>query len=115
MLDYIMDITEEGEIHYICDQCNAASKTCATCKHTDCLFQTDPSPIPKTVQKQFRQGNAVMITEIANPERIDKFCRNKCICFNEELGCLKQNNTCGKYKMRYLPTDSSMQPQTKTD
>lgn len=98
----ILDLTVGGQPHYLCDDCQRVSGTCATCKHgKNCAFATDPSPIPKTIQKQFRQGNMITVTQVMNPERIDKTCKNGCPCFDPEFGCFKQNNCCGNHKIVY--------------
>ena len=80
----------------ICDHCMAASGTCAFCvQSTQCEFESNPSPLPKQVQKTIRQGNMVIQTVVQNPERIDITCRKLCKCFSEDLGCLKQFGCCG--------------------
>ena len=89
----------DGSWKAMCKNCQSLSGTCATCsKSTTCDFDTNPSPIPKAVEKRFQQGNQIMITQIKNPLRIEATCRVNCECFSEEFGCLRENNTCGKYK-----------------
>lgn len=97
-----IDLTNPEEPINICGQCAKMDGTCQLCKYSYCAFEQDPSPIPKKVQKQIRQGNAVIITEVLNPARIEKFCKDGCICFSEEFGCLKQFKTCGNWSASYL-------------
>ena len=98
----IIDVTDENHLHYICESCSAKSGTCATCKcGGDCLFENDPSSLPKFIKKEIRQGNMIAVTDIPNPERIRQTCQKGCPCFDPEFGCLKQNNTCGKWKVVY--------------
>lgn len=98
----IIDVTDENHLHYICESCSSKSGTCATCKcGGDCLFQSDPSSLPKFIKKEIRQGNMIAVTDIPNPERIRQTCQKGCPCFDPEFGCLKQNNTCGKWRIVY--------------
>lgn len=86
----------------ICERCNSLSGTCVRCASArTCPFETDPSPIPKTIQKQFRNGPMISVTEVKNPARIDITCKTSCPCFSEDFGCMKEYNTCGKYEVRY--------------
>ena len=87
------------DITLICRQCSSLYGTCALCKHgNSCSFETDPSPLPKVVQRKIQQGNATMVTQIKNPERIEITCKQNCPCYDQELECLKQYNNCGKYE-----------------
>ena len=61
-----------------------------------CSFENDPSPLPKIVQKQVRQGNMTAITQVRNPERIEITCKKDCPCYDPEFECLRQFGTCGK-------------------
>lgn len=98
----IIDATDENNLHFLCEVCQSKSGTCATCKYGgDCLFQTSPSLLPKFIKKEIRQGNMIAVTDIPNPERIRETCEKGCPCFDPEFGCLKQNNTCGKWKIVY--------------
>ena len=46
----IIDITEEGNLHYLCEECSTKTNTCFTCKmREECEFETNPSTIPKVV------------------------------------------------------------------
>ena len=83
----------------ICRNCSSKSGTCGGCsKSTTCDFETNPSPLPKAVQKQLRQGNQILVTTVKNEERIRETCEKNCGCFSQEFGCLRENGTCGKYE-----------------
>ena len=84
-----------GEDIY-CKDCFNTFGTCIHCKNRDdCKFDTDPSPLPKTI----RQKTMYTVTDIPNPERVRITCQNGCECFSEEFGCLKQKyQTCEKYE-----------------
>lgn len=88
----------DGSWIRICKNCQSKSGTCGGCsKSSTCDFETNPSPIPKAVEKRFQQGNQIMITQIKNPSRIDVTCRINCPCFSEEFGCCREYNTCGNF------------------
>ena len=94
-LDGVID--ESGRT--FCKNCNSKFGTCAMCeKATECLFESDPSPIPKIIRQTTQQNGMYIQQDIRNPDRIRQTCQNGCSCFNEDLGCLKQNGTCGNYK-----------------
>ena len=95
----IVDTTTQ-HLHIYCQRCFDLLDTCATCEQSNyCAFEQDPSPIPHMVMKQVRQGNMTMTTQIPNPDRVAITCKVRCNCFNEEIGCRKQNdNWCDKYK-----------------
>ena len=89
----------DGSWIRICKKCESLSGTCGGCsKSSTCDFETNPSPIPKAVEKRFQQGNQIMITQIKNPSRIDVTCRINCPCFSEEFGCCREYNTCGNFE-----------------
>ena len=78
----------DGSLIRWCKNCQSKSGTCGMCsKSSTCDFETNPSPIPKAVQKRIQQGNHIMVTTIKNPARIDVTCRINCSCFSEENGC----------------------------
>lgn len=83
----------------ICTKCAKALGTCAGCKLGGyCAFEQDPSPLPKVVSQTIRQGNAVMQTQVRNPERIRLLCE-KCPCFNiEDKECDRMFNTCPNHR-----------------
>lgn len=88
----------DGSWIRICKNCQSKSGTCGGCsKSSTCDFETNPSPIPKAVQKRIQQGNQIIVTTIKNPSRIDVTCRINCPCFSEEFGCCRELNTCGNY------------------
>lgn len=88
----------DGTWKCLCEQCSGLSGSCRMCsKSTTCDFETNPSSIPKAVQKQIRQGNMITVQTIKNPARTDATCRVNCQCFSEEFGCLRENGTCGNY------------------
>ena len=81
--------------HILCHSCASQLGTCAFCKKVNiCTFETDPSPLPKVVQKQFRQGPMITVTEVMNPERIRQTCEKGCDCFNADFGCMRQFHYC---------------------
>ena len=89
----------DGSWIRICKNCQSKSGTCGGCsKSSTCDFETNPSPIPKAVQKRFQQGNQIIVTTIKNPSRIDVTCRINCPCFSEENGCCREYNTCGNFE-----------------
>jgi len=90
-----LSLTKSGYIG-ICDSCLAALGTCPLCRHhVSCKFQDDPSPLPKVVLAEVRQGNMVMQRQIANPERAKLLCSD-CPCFSSGR-CLRTNNCCTNY------------------
>lgn len=98
----LIDITIPDERHTVCRNCKQHFGKCASCKEArTCSFETDPSSLPKVVQKEFRQGNVYSVTQVKNPSRIEITCKKGCPCFHEEFGCLKENGTCGNYKIIY--------------
>ena len=89
----------DGSWIRICQNCQSKSGTCGGCsKSSTCDFETNPSPIPKAVQKRIQQGNQIMVTTIKNPSRIDVTCRINCPCFSEENGCCREYNTCSNFE-----------------
>ena len=95
------ELVQEGEqVFTMCSQCASMTGTCYTCKEREkCDFETNPIDLPKQIIVTRQQGNAVIRQQIVNPERIRETCQKNCECFSEEFGCLKQNGTCGKYKL----------------
>ena len=97
--------TRHGDLwHVYCGDCIQLLNTCAFCKGIEkCDFETNPSSLPKLVQKQVRQGNMVSITTVKNPERIRQTCENGCNCFSAENGCMRDFNYCER--MEYIYDD----------
>lgn len=89
----------DGSWIRICKNCQGNSGTCGGCsKSATCDFETNPSPIPKAIQKRTQQGNQIMVTTVKNPSRIEVTCRINCPCFSEENGCCREYNTCSNYE-----------------
>jgi hypothetical protein len=81
--------------HILCESCASQLNTCAFCKKVNvCTFETDPSPLPKMVQKQIRQGPMISVTTEMNPERIRQTCEKGCDCFDANFGCMRQFHYC---------------------
>lgn len=102
IIDSIIDM-EDGKFYEVCQNCASRFNTCHICdKAAYCDFMENPSPIPKAVMKQVRQGSMVMQTQVRNPERIKITCENGCSCWNkEEKYCCREYKTCGQYKHTY--------------
>ena len=95
----LIDMTDSEHFYIYCDNCSKYVGHCETCTNAqNCSFETDPSSIPKMVQKEIRQGNMIQIMTVKNPSRIDITCKKGCPCFSEEFGCLRQINYCDNYK-----------------
>jgi hypothetical protein len=80
----------------VCSDCCNRLSTCDNCHNGNiCLFETDPSPLPKQIQKQIRQGNMIGQTIIKNPDRILITCKKGCPCWDAETeSCNKQLRYC---------------------
>lgn len=80
----------------VCPDCCNRLSTCDNCHNGPiCLFETDPSPLPKQIQKQIRQGNMIGQTIIKNPGRIRETCMKGCPCWDTETeSCNKQLRYC---------------------
>ena len=89
-------LAPDGDIwHILCPNCAAQLNACAFCKKVNiCTFETDPSPLPKMVQKQIRQGPMISVTTEMNPERIRQTCEKGCDCFDVNFGCMRQVHYC---------------------
>ena len=91
-------IIDSGHIH--CPNCHVTLSTCAGCIHGQhCQFEENPSPIPKVIMKTVRQGNAIMQTQVKNPERI-AICCEGCHCYQENE-CMRQFQICSTYQFIY--------------
>ena len=85
----------------LCKQCAHQFGMCSTCETAQtCLFETDPSSVPKIVQQTVRQGNMVSTFPVKNPNRIEITCKNGCRCFDPEKGCLREFSTCANWKLK---------------
>lgn len=80
----------------VCSDCCNRLSTCDNCHNGNiCLFETDPSPLPKQIQKQIRQGNMFGQTIIKNPDRVRETCQKGCPCWDTETeSCNKQLRYC---------------------
>ena len=93
----ILQFKDNTYVRTVCEKCNLLAKTCQLCKHVGkCFFETDPSPIPKIIEKRIQQGPMITVMQIRNPERVDYCCKEKkCSCFSEEYNdCMKNYNYC---------------------
>lgn len=99
----------------LCGTCFQAASTCDLCVNgSTCAFEQDPSPIPKQIMKNIRQGNMMMQTSVKNPERVDKFCTN-CHCFNiAENTCNKEFGHCGNQKPIFMKESSICETETQS-
>ena len=89
--------------HLICRNCFSLLKTCQACRYGSlCEFETNPSSIPKAINKQIRKGNMTAVTQVMNPERVRITCEKGCKCFDKKNGCLKQNGMCANCEVKYL-------------
>lgn len=97
--NYTLTQFKDGSWKPTCDNCLNKSGTCATCsKSSTCDFETNPSPLPKVIQKQIRQGNQILVTTVRNPSRIEITCKKNCDCWDEEnQQCSKEYSCCSKY------------------
>ena len=89
-------IIMDNSTTYICDNCRLALSSCVGCKNgQSCAFENDPSPTPKYIQRQFQQGNQIIITTVKNETRVIECCEGKCPCFDSEgKYCRRENNWC---------------------
>ena len=90
-------LVPEGEdtYHSICGECLQQLNTCADCRESrTCACETDPSPLPKTIQQKIQNGPTIVVTTVTNPERIRQTCEKGCPCYDPENGCMRQFNYC---------------------
>ena len=81
--------------HILCPNCASQLNSCSFCKKVNtCLFETDPSPLPKMIQKQIRQGPMISVTTEKNPERIRQTCKKGYDCFDSNFDCMRQFHYC---------------------
>jgi hypothetical protein len=86
----------------LCDACNNLCGQCPTCANSiTCDFETNPSTIPKLVQRQIRQGNTIMTTTVKNPARIEETCAKNCKCWNGNCPREGEVKWCGNYTRGY--------------
>jgi hypothetical protein len=97
----------DGKVSQMCEKCGELYKQnmCQFCDKGDyCAFQQDAScQIPPVITQQFRQGNAVVQTQVKNPERVKATCEKGCKCYNEELKvCMRECGGCSSVQIKYL-------------
>ena len=98
--------------HLFCEDCATQLNTCNFCKKaTTCEFETNPSSLPKMVQKQIRQGNMTTVMTVKNPARIDITCRVNCSCFSEDFECMRQFHYCERMDHIYGNPDNGNESQ----
>lgn len=87
----------------VCEKCLPVLGTCRTCsKGSTCDFETNPSPIPKAVEKRIQQGPQTMIVTVKNDERINETCAKNCECFDhEEKICSREYGYCQKHNATF--------------
>lgn len=101
----VVDVDSTERVHLVCTECIQYWDTCPTCVNgMHCAFDEDQSGIPKAVMKTVQQGNMVMQAQVRNPELIEKTCKT-CPCFDEKIGCARQNMWCGSYEPPYQPKE----------
>ena len=100
---YIIKSPKQHRFLTICENCSNLVGTCRTCdKSQSCDFETNPSPLPKAVQKRFQQGNQIIVTTVKNDERVKETCAKNCECFCQETQtCLREIGGCDKYEEGY--------------
>ena len=100
----VYDMTDPNRKKTICFDCQKNSGMCQTCgKGNYCDFQSNPSaPMPQMIMKQFRQGNAIIQTQVANPARIAETCAKNCNCYDPEVGCCRTEGMCAKWKEKSI-------------
>lgn len=87
MLPNQATIEESGRIS--CQQCARQLSVCGSCSHaTVCLFESDPSPLPKVVVQTVRNGNMTIQQQVRNPAREEITCK-KCNCYNDDWHCMR--------------------------
>ena len=86
----------DGDIwHILCPNCASQLNSCAFCKKVNtCLFEPDPSPLPKMIQRQTRNGPMISVITEKNPARVDITCKKGCDCFSSDFDCMKQFHYC---------------------
>ena len=91
----------DDKYNVLCPSCHSKMYTCQLCiKSNKCLFQTDPSSLPKTVARTVRQGNMIMQTEVRNPDR-EKITCTKCDCWIENE-CQKEQGRCKNFLYSFV-------------
>lgn len=93
-------VMEEDKV--FCNNCGHQLGKCATCVNSaQCAFETDPSPVPKVIQRTVRQGNMASTFPARNPSRVEITCKKGCCCFDEEKGCMREFSFCDRWKLQF--------------
>lgn len=90
-------VPDADQWHTLCANCADRLTSCAFCSFgKDCKFENDPDPMPKIVVQQTRTPMGIAQTQVKNPARVDKFCKN-CRCWSTDLNlCAKSNGYCDR-------------------
>ena len=100
----------------LCGDCAEQLNTCGFCRMADtCSFESDPSPLPKMVQRRIQQGPMTSITTVQNPDRVAITCAKGCACYDAEQGCMRQFHCCNKLEHIYAEEaspDAAEDPQS---
>lgn len=99
---WVIDENETKE-HQICGQCGQriAQNRCIACQKANyCAFQQDTNcQLPPMVMVEMREGNAVMQTQIKNPDRIAATCAINCDCYNKDSKiCMREIGGCNNHR-----------------
>lgn len=92
--------TNQNDVWYgLCNGCAGHLGQCGTCYEAQfCLFESSPSTLPKTIQKQFRNGPMIQLMEVRNPDRVAETCAQGCKCYDGE-GCMREYGRCNEYRL----------------
>jgi hypothetical protein len=92
----------------LCESCAEQLTSCHFCKNgNECDFETNPSTLPKMVQKRIQQGPMISVTTVKNPSRVDITCKAGCPCYDPDFECMKQFNFCDKITHIYTEQPSN--------
>lgn len=101
IIDKSVIVPSSNSLHFLCEKCALAINTCQFCKNSNkCDFETNPSPIPKVIQKKIQQGPMIQVMQVKNPERIKITCEAGCPCYIYEL-CAKEYGNCERIESIY--------------
>ena len=106
----------DGNIwHILCPNCASQLNSCAFCKKSNiCSFETDPSPLPKMIQKQIRQGSVISVITEKNLARVDITGKINCDCFSADFGCMRQFHYCERIDHVYDDSKAINTRESKT-
>jgi hypothetical protein len=84
-----INVLDGNVLEILCPKCANLKTSCQNCaKKTECEFETNPDPTPPYIIKTIAQGGMRMQTQVRNPERENKFCKD-CSCWIDDVGCCK--------------------------